>query len=174
VTLHGRGSGPGGSRAATDSCRNRHCFLEFLFLNWPYLHNKIWPYQAISSQHLTFHPNPNLFAPIWMSDLARSILFTNLDCFNLFHLCHQDWILVWQLCPDWWRRSLQPLRRHSISLSSRIILLFPRAAPLSGIHTYPISLSIPILHTYPNYPTYVSQLSYISCHLSALIRYIGM
>ena len=50
----------------------------------------------------------------------------------------------------------------------------PARAPVSGIHTYPISLSIPILHTYPNYPTYVSQLSYISCHLSALIRYIGM
>ena len=43
-----------------------------------------------------------------------------------------------------------------------------RAAPVSGIHTYPISLSIRILHTYPNYPSYVSQLSYISCHLSHL------
>ena len=43
-----------------------------------------------------------------------------------------------------------------------------RAAPVSGIHTYPISLSILILHTYPNYPSYVSQLSYISCHLSHL------
>jgi hypothetical protein len=64
--------------------------------------------------------------------------------------------------------SCPPLCRHSISLSSRIILLCPRAAPVSGIHTYPISLSIPTLHTYPNYPTYVSQLSYIPCHLSHL------
>jgi len=44
----------------------------------------------------------------------------------------------------------------------------PARAPVSGIHTYPITLSIRILHTYPNYPTYVSQLSYISCHLSHL------
>jgi len=44
----------------------------------------------------------------------------------------------------------------------------PARAPVSGIHTYPISLPIRILHTYPNYPTYVSQLSYISCHLSHL------
>ena len=35
----------------------------------------------------------------------------------------------------------------------------PARAPLSGIHTYPISSSILILHTYPNYPTYLSQLS---------------
>ena len=34
-------------------------------------------------------------------------------------------------------------------------------APPSGIHTYPISLSILILHTYPNDPSYIPQLCYM-------------
>ena len=40
----------------------------------------------------------------------------------------------------------------------------PALAPLSGntgISTYPISLSVLILHIYPNYPIYLSELYYI-------------
>ena len=57
----------------------------------------------------------------------------------------------------------------------------PAPAPLSCIHTYHISLSILILHTYPNYPTYLSHLSYmlipIILHILSfipIIRYMPM
>ena len=66
--------------------------------------------------------------------------------------------------------SCPPLRRHSIRLSSRIILLRPRAAVARWRAALPcqVSILIPyhypyvsyilipiILHTYPNYPTYL-------------------
>ena len=51
----------------------------------------------------------------------------------------------------------------------------PARAPLSGIHTYPMSLSILILHSYPHFPylSYILSIPiihtyYISCHLSQL------
>ena len=40
----------------------------------------------------------------------------------------------------------------------------PARAPVSGIHTYTISLSICILHTHPNYPSHPQTMSYGEWH----------